>query len=383
MQKAFLYIGITSLLMGCSGGEETVTNENTKAPESKKSIELTSSQIQSNQIETGAVVKKQMGGIISVTGTVEIPPSNKKAISFPFGGFVSSVNVLDGMNVKQGQVLMTIEDPALIQLQQDYMDAVAQLTYLKADLERQKELGSQGANSGKTIQMAQANYQSAVAKSEGLKMKLELAGLNPSAVKNGNFTRKVPVKAPFSGVVTGMFAQAGKYAGPSDVLMEVIDTKHTHVELFVFEKDIPMLRLNQSVELSLSGSSTVYSGKIYLIGKAIGMDKRVKVHCHLDKEEPNLLSGSYVQAKIHLDEQELLSVPVDAVVDLEGKKYVFVGQKTTKGMRFTKIEVSVLAEENGFLAISGNLAKSQLESIVLKGASTLMSSFLLEMQPNE
>lgn len=383
MQKAFLYIGITSLLMGCSSGEEQVTKEAKTAPASKTSIQLTAAQIQSNQIETGAVTKKQMGGMIAVTGTVEIPPSNKKAISFPFGGFVSTVNVLDGMNVKQGQVLMTIEDPALIQLQQDYMDAAAQLTYLKADLERQKELGSQGANSGKTIQLAQANYQSAMAKSEGLKMKLELAGLNPSAVKNGSFTRKVPVKAPFSGVVTGMFAQAGKYAGPSDVLMEVIDTKHTHVELFVFEKDIPMLRLNQSVELSVNGSSMTYSGKIYLIGKAIGMDKRVKVHCHLDKEEPNLLSGSFVQAKIHLDEQELIAVPVDAVVDMEGKKYVFTEQKNAKGANYKMVEVAVLAEENGWLAISGNLNQSQLSSVVLKGANTLMSTFLLEMQPNE
>jgi cobalt-zinc-cadmium efflux system membrane fusion protein len=319
-----------------------------------------------------------------VNGSVEIPPTNKSAISFPFGGFVSSVSVLDGMHVKKGQVLMTIEDPALIQLQQDYMDAYSQLQYLKADYDRQKELGTQGANSGKAVQLAQASYQSGRARVEGLKLKLELAGLSVASVQQGKFVRKVPVKAPFNGVVTGMFAEVGKYAGPSDVLMEIIDTKHTHIELFVFEKDIPFIRLGQRVELTVNGQDESITAKVYLIGKAIGTDRRVKVHCHLDKEQPNLLSGTFVQAKIHLEEQRLRAVPVDAVVNYEGEKYLLSATETSGSkMRFEMIQIRVLAEENGWLAIQEQKSGIQLINVVYEGANTLLSTISLKMQPNE
>ena len=384
MKKSILYSLLLLLIASCSS-EATNTEKSSEEPKTKSTVvELSKAQIQSNAIELGKVEQKLMGGTIVVNGSVEIPPTNKTAISFPFGGFVSSVSVLDGMNVKKGQVLMTIEDPALIQLQQDYMDAYSQLQYLKADYERQKELGTQGANSGKALQLAQASYQSGRARVEGLKLKLELAGLSVAAVQQGKFVRKVPVRAPFNGVVTGMFAEVGKYAGPSEVLMEVIDTKHTHIELFVFEKDIPFIRLGQRVELTVNGMDKPYAAKIYLIGKAIGTDRRVKVHCHLETEQPDLLSGTYVQARIHLEEQKLSAVPVDAVVDFEGKKYVLSAKEISGAKtRFELIQVRVLAEENGWLAIQKQQADVQLVNVVFKGANTLLSTISLKMQPNE
>lgn len=384
MKKSILYSLLLLLMASCSS-EATNTEKSSKEPKTESTVvELSKAQIKSNAIELGKVEQKLMGGTIVVNGSVEIPPTNKTAISFPFGGFVSSVSVLDGMNVKKGQVLMTIEDPALIQLQQDYMDAYSQLQYLKADYERQKELGTQGANSGKALQLAIASYQSGRARVEGLKLKLELAGLSAAAVQQGKFVRKVPVRAPFNGVVTGMFAEVGKYAGPSEVLMEVIDTKHTHIELFVFEKDIPFIRLGQHVELTVNGMEKPYAAKIYLIGKAIGTDRRVKVHCHLETEQPDLLSGTYVQARIHLEEQKLSAVPVDAVVDFEGKKYVLSAKEISGAKtRFELIQVRVLAEENGWLAIQKQQADVQLVNVVFKGANTLLSTISLKMQPNE
>jgi cobalt-zinc-cadmium efflux system membrane fusion protein len=383
MKNSILYILLIVITASCNNAGDQ-TEKATPQEQKPTNLELSAAQMRSNSIELGNIEHTMMGGTILVNGSVEIPPTNKTAISFPYGGFVSSVNVLDGMYVKNGQILMTIEDPALIQLQQDYMDAYSQLQYLKADYERQKELGTQGANSGKTIQLAQASYQSGRAKVEGLKLKLELAGLNAAAVQQGKFTRKVPVKAPFNGVVTGMFAEVGKYASPSDVLMEVIDTKHTHIELFVFEKDIPFIRLNQRVELTINGSDKPYTAKIYLIGKAIGADRRVKVHCHLYKEEPALLSGTFVQARIHLDEQTLKAVPVDAVVDLDGKKYVFAAKKMAAGsVQVELVQVRILAEENGWAAVQEEHAGNQLKSVVFKGANTVLSSILLKMQPNE
>ena len=89
-------------------------------------------------------------------------------------------------------------------------------------------------------------------------------------------------------------------------------------------------------------------------------------------------------ARIHLEEQKLSAVPVDAVVDFEGKKYVLSAKEISGAKtRFELIQVRILAEENGWLAIQKQQVDVQLINVVFKGANTLLSTISLKMQPNE
>ncbi len=73
-----------------------------------------------------------------VNGTVDVPPQNMVSVSFPLGGYLKSTDLLPGMHVSKGQVIAWIEDPVLVQLQQDYLVAGARLQYLEKEYERQK-----------------------------------------------------------------------------------------------------------------------------------------------------------------------------------------------------------------------------------------------------
>jgi len=73
--------------------------------------------------------------------------------------------------------------------------------------------------------------------------------------------------------------------------LELIDLKHAHAEVIVFEKDVQYLAEGQPVTLNFAHGTEPLSASIFLIGKEISSDRSIKVHCHLNKENAKLPPG--------------------------------------------------------------------------------------------
>ena len=344
------------------------------------SVILNADQIRNSEITIGMPTNELIGITIYANGMIEVPPQNKTVIAAKFGGFIKSLSVLDGMAVKKGQVLFTIEDPQLIQLQQDYLEVNGNLEYLQAELERQKILVSQEAGSLKSMQLAKSQYNVAISQKSGLKAKLEMAGISIDQLNKGILKPTVSVTAPFNGVVTKLSVNVGSYANPTDHLLEIIDLKHAHAEVIVFEKDVKQLKIGQKVNLMLSNNEVPVEASVFLIGREIGKDRTIKVHCHLDNENKDLIPGSYFKASIYTGEQKYFCIPSEAVVEMNGKNVVFFETKKEKGSAsYVPEEVRVISVNNGKSAIEyKNKARSYLDSIVITGAYNIMSAILIK-----
>lgn len=376
MKNLIIFFSAIVLLQSCSADQTKEKNVVNTLP-SIANIVLNQQQMKNAGIKIGPAKLADIGASIIVNGKVEVPPQNKLAITFPYGGFVKQIKVLDGMIIKKGQVLITLEDPEIIQLQQDYLDNLSQLEFLKADYDRQRELRNQEVNSQKSLQMAKSNYFSMQAKVNGLKAKLSLANVSLSTLEKGTIQREIAVTAPFNGVVTKMNAEAGKYAQPQDVLLELIDLKHCHVEAFVFEKDIASIRVGQQVHLQLGTAQDDRLATVFLIGKEIGMDKTIKVHLHLNKEDDQMVPGTFVKARIDISNKQQQVVPEAAIVQYKGKDVIFE-QTASSGAKssFRMVYIDELGSENGLVAIrpkQGELSKK----IVLDGAYSLLSTLTI------
>ena len=166
--KNLIYTIIFSVpfLFSCSSKDAAKVEPST---ELSTSVILNADQIRNSEITVGMPTNELIGVTIYANGMIEVPPQNKTVIAAKFGGFIKSLSVLDGMAVKKGQVLFTIEDPQLIQLQQDYLEVNGNLEYLQAELERQKILVSQEAGSLKSMQLAKSQYNVAISQKSGLK----------------------------------------------------------------------------------------------------------------------------------------------------------------------------------------------------------------------
>ena len=376
--KNFITLILVGLLISACGNDKKVDQAVTEIV--SNSISLNNEQIVNSDIREAAPKKELIGMTIHANGTVEIPPQNKTIIAAQFGGFIKSLNVLDGMNVKKGQVLLTIEHPELIQLQQDFLEVSSSLEYLAADLDRQVKLSQQEAGSLKNMQLAKSQYTGSMAKKSGLKVKLEMAGVNISQLSAGNIQRSVSILAPFSGVVTKVAVEVGAYANPTDHLLEIIDLKHAHAEVIVFEKDVKKLKIGQQLTLNFSNEAGVVKASIFLIGKEIATDRTVKVHCHLDEESASIAPGSYFKASIYTGETEEYCVPSQAIVELNGKLVVFfVKSKTKNATTYIPEEVRVLSTDKERTAIEFlNQKRSMNDKLVISGAYEIMSAILIK-----
>ncbi len=366
------------LVLAACNSETSVKTETTKTT-TKQVVALSTEQLHGAEIKEAYPKEELIGLSIHANGTIDVPPQNKTVITAEFGGFVKSLNVLDGMHVSKGQTLLTIEHPELIQLQQDYLEVIGNLDYLKAEVERQEKLVAQEAGSIKNLQLATSQLNIGLAKKKGMSAKLDMAGVQMKQLESGKIQRSIAILAPFNGVVTKVAVDVGAYAAPTDKLLEIIDLKHSHAEVIVFEKDVKHLRLGQKVELSFSGEYEDIDAEVFLIGKEIGKDRTVKVHCHLDQENATIAPGSYFKATIYTGQNKRFCVPSDAIVDFNGKDVVFVniGMKNGKTL-FVPEEVSVIAIENGLAAFAyKNKSRSLQDKLVVHGAYDIMSCLLV------
>jgi cobalt-zinc-cadmium efflux system membrane fusion protein len=255
-------------------------------------------------------------------------------------------------------------------LQQEYLELQGQMDYISADFDRQKQLYEKEAGSAKSFQQAKSAYMVNKAKLSGLAVQLEMANVNMTALQNGTIERTQRIRSPFSGVITKVTANVGSFAEPKDNLLEIIDLKHAHAELTVYEKYLSFLQKDQVVKLQFVDVNQTASAKIYLIGREISKERTVKVHCHFDQLPSDITPGSYLKAEIRANNQRQFTLPEEAVVQQNGKDLVFIAQDGN----YLAIEVDLLMSQDGRVALtSQQLALLKKSKIVVKGAYELLA----------
>lgn len=373
--KANKYIILLLLpvyLMASCGKKASKENHEEHHEEEENTVELTADQFKTAGIQTGKIETKQISETIKVNGLLDVPPQQKVSISLPYGGFLKSTELLQGVRVNKGQVIAKIENPDFIQLQQDYLDIASQLEFAKAEYERQTTLNDQNVNSQKTLQAAKSSYFSLLAQYNGLGAKLKLINLNLATVKEGKFTSSVNIYSPISGYVTKVNANIGMYLNPTDVLFEIVDTKHLHAELTIFEKDISLLEIGQKVKFVLANESEERVATVYLIGREIKADRTVNVHGHIDSEDPNLIPGTYLKAYIEIGENKVNALPSDAIVKYQGKQYIFV--QADEEYHYTIVQVETGNSDNGFTEVMLPADfKIETAQVITKGAYDVLA----------
>jgi len=313
-------------------------------------VQLTAEQLANARLSIGTAQRRTLSTVLRVGGVVDVPPRSLVSVSFPLGGYLQYTRLLPGTPVRKGEVLAVLEDPQYIQLQQEYLTTTARLEFAEAELRRQKALQDGQAGSLKALQQAQVEYQTLRIQQRALSEKLRLIGIEPAQLSEDNLSRSVRVLSPIDGFVSAVHANIGKYVTPTDVLFELINPKDIHLNLKVFEKDVPLLRIGQPVRAyAPDRPQQVYKGEIILISRNLGPDRTVEVHCHFDRYDAAVLPGMYLQAEVRVDLHEALAVPENALVRWENRHFVFAQRSENT---FEWVEVNVGASADGWTQVS-------------------------------
>ena len=377
---AGIVITILSLLLISCGGEKATDKKVEEHGEhhEESGIELTDAQFKTAGIATEKLESRNMSGVIKVNGMLDVPPQNLVTISIPYGGTVKQTDLLQGMKITKGQVLAILEHPEYIQLQQDYLDAKSKFTFIELELNRQEELQKDNINSAKTYQQIVSEHESLKSRVNGLVQKLSMINITPEQIKKNGVSKQIKIYAPINGYVTQVNVNIGMYVNPNDIICKLVDTHHLHAELTVFEKDIASLKLGQKVRFNFNNESKERMATVYLLGKEISTDRTIRVHCHLDKEDQNLLPGMYLKAYIETQSKGVKAIPSKAIVASEGKNFIFISKGTEqedgKTMHhYEMVEVSTGIMDNGYTEIMTSDKLDENAKIVTTGAYDLLS----------
>jgi cobalt-zinc-cadmium efflux system membrane fusion protein len=335
-------------------------------------VTLTDDQIKAIGLETGNVELRNLKSTLKVNGKLTLPPQNQAQVSILVGGLVKSIDVTEGVFVKQGQTLATLVNNDIIQLQQDYLENKSQLKYLQAEFTRQTALQEDKINATKTLQQVENELGMAQAKQKGLQTKLQLQGVNAANISTSNFTNRIAVTAPISGFVHHINLTMGKFADANTILFDIVDNRFLHLDLTLFEKDISKVKVGDKIMFTDANDvSHTHPATIFALNKSFEDNQQAIIaHAKIDEITETLLPGMYVEARIQIDNYQANSLPDDAVVSNGDEHYIYLQVAKNK---YKQVPVKTGVSDMGFTEILPLEELPANAKIVTKGAYYLLS----------
>ena len=291
------------------------------------------------RVRTTKVDHKDLVQLVTANGTVQA--KTKVELSANIMGQITKLNVEEGDQVKQGDLLLVID-------QARYAAAVngarSSLQALEAELVRSREAAAQtGRDQERADQQfrdgilpeadrerAHSTYDQAVASARRAERQVEQARADLASTQDA--LDKTEIRAPMDGIVTarnieqGEVVVTGTMNNPGTVLMTISDMSAVETVLEVDQTDVPQLRIGQKAsiridafpdetfpgEVSEIGSSPI-RGTSALGGAATGTDYEVKVTLlkHPERIRPGLTVTTDITTATR---DKVLTVPVGALV---------------------------------------------------------------------
>ncbi len=213
---------------------------------------------------------------------------------------------------------------------------------------------------------------------EGLISKQELDDLENdliAAKESLNTTRlqfkKSSPKAPISGTIDRIYVDRGEYVDPGMPLLRLVQIEKLKVIADVPEKDVPFLKVGQSVEIISAAinnlSSPPLTGTIeHIAFSANSTTRTYRTKIIIDNSSNQLRPGMIVRAQfVRQQLDQVISIPLFAVMDQDGDKVVFIAKDGVAH----KINVKVGTSIGQRIVITEGLSVNQ--SVVISGQQLL------------
>ena len=317
---------------GNGGGAETENSGEAKEEghtdehENPNMATLTDEQIQSIGIELGVIEQKQLTASVKASGVLKVPNQSQASVNSVYSGVIKSLLVQPGNIVRKGQTIATIANPEFIQAQSQYLSVNAKITFAELEVKRQKELNEGNAGALKNLQSAETELRTLRTLKSTLAQQIQLMGINPERISNGKLISVLAVTSPINGVVSNVNVKMGSYVDVTTTVAEIVDNSQLHLDLFVYEKDLPKLKNNQVIHFTITNNpGKEYDAQVYSLGSSFeGESKAVTVHAKVQGDKAGLIDGMNVTAVISLEQTTVPAVPSDAIVNVDGQDYIFV-----------------------------------------------------------
>jgi len=284
---------------------------------------------------------------IRTIGKVESAEDKKYAINLRFSGWIEKIWAdKTGQEIRKGDKLFEIYSPELITTQEEYLNAVTL--------------------NGKESQIALS------ARKKLLLWNVPKSHLD-NIISSGNALQNLVVLAPASGFIMHKTIQAGSKIKAGSDLYHIADLTTIWVKAEIYEYEIPFVKTGLKVEMTLTNlPGRIFYGDIDYIYPTLNPKSRTQqIRIVIPNNDLKLKPGMFADVLIfEQDTEEVLTIPVSAIINSGSEKIVFVSSEIGKYEPRT-ITTGLSDNTKGYVQVKSGLLEGDL--IVLSGQFLLDS----------
>jgi cobalt-zinc-cadmium efflux system membrane fusion protein len=276
-------------------------------------------------------------------------------------GPISRILVDTGSRVAAGDPLLYVTSPDVSNAISAYRKARNREVLTKRVMDRQKELLDLGAIAAKDYESSQSDYNDSTTDVQNSLQALKIFGIAAQEIDQAEqqgaaIRTELAVRSPISGVVVqkmvspGMLIQAGV-----TVCFMISDVSTVWVQGHVFDRDLPTVRVGDTVEETNPSFDGNFRGTVAYIGAFVDPATRTTPVRMVTRNPKGLLKKDmFVEAVIRTNSRtNIMVVPVSAVLrDDKNEPMVYVQVEPGK---FAQRPVTIGTEQDGLVAIAGGL----------------------------
>lgn len=347
---------ILLMLDGCQGSGSSASDSHS-AKSSDNAELFTIPQEQMAHVQVLTVQPSTLARTLRLTGAVAYNSFRTTPVITPVSGPVAKVVVVPGQKVQRGQPMLYVASPDYSQLRTNYLKARDAYALAKKANARAQDLYQHHAIAEQNVEQAQSAEIQASGDLASTQAALKVMGItDPDELVNGPPSFEVPVKAPIAGEVVEQDVSAGQLLQPGTTqCFTISDTSTVWVLVNIYQKDLPYVRVGDTVTIQTDTYPEVFHGRISYVAASLDPNTRT-LQARIETNNPGekLKKDMYVAATVNAGTiPNAIALPDAAVLrDNENQPFVYAAAGSNQ---FGRRSVTLGESLNGQTQITSGL----------------------------
>lgn len=330
-------------------------------------VKLSAAQAQKLGVRTAHPVASRTDQTLPYPARIVIPTPQLWVVSAPVAGMVANLSVGRGDRVSAGEPLVTLQSPAFVSLQREYLHAVAQEVLANQQLKRNADLFEGKAVPQRVLEASQAEARQASIVVAERRQMLRLSGLSDEAIfrlsNDASISVALTVNAPQTASVVEIAVSPGQRLEQSAPLVKLAQLSTLWAEIAIPAANIRSIQTGANVEIE----GYAKPGRVVLVSETTDAATQTIL---VRAEIPNsgeLHAGQTASARIGFVSagESAWEIPYAALIRRGEQTSVFVA--IDGGFRL--ISVVLLAEDQDHVVVTGPIGAT--DEIAIGGISAL------------